>query len=331
VPLQRPPDLDRISETDVVVRFTARRCARLPAHHGRGARMPEASDGLPINPPLSSCHRANGDRVPAPLDMSPDHAMMQIIVTRVPTPEDGRRAGALCPGPWCVDPRSSYWEAAVIRLLSCFMLLGLVQTAYAADVIVDYRDSGFRDAEPSVAPDERVRLARIMAEEAPKALRMELGADFVVLGSAAGAFTRSDSRERAYLVQAKAPVASDPFPDAAAPVLVVLGDGVKAHFFRLPRNVQYQRLVAAADVDRDGRSEVLLEAGAYNMGESVTALTVVKLDPVTGLAKPEQVLRDVFTDNCDGGSGRKARTASTLSLDASTGGLVARRYQLTCR
>ncbi|MDF2599022.1 MAG: hypothetical protein K0Q54_1845 [Methylobacterium brachiatum] len=219
----------------------------------------------------------------------------------------------------------------MIRLLSSVMVLGLAHGAYAADVIVDYRDGGFRDAEPSVLPDERVRLVRIMAEEAPKALRMELGTDFVVLGSAAGAFTRADGRERAYLIQEKAPVASDPFPDAAAPVLVVVGDGMKARFFRLPKDVQYQRLVAAADVDRDGRSEVLLESGAYNMGESVTALTVVKLDPATGLATPGQVLRDVFTDSCDGGSGRKARTASTLSLDASSGGLVARRYQLKCR
>ncbi|CAM3208974.1 hypothetical protein JHFBIEKO_4698 [Methylobacterium mesophilicum] len=218
----------------------------------------------------------------------------------------------------------------MIRLLSSVMLLGLIQSAQAADYIVDYRDRGFRDAEPSVAPDERARLAQVMAEEAPQALRTELGPNFVVLGAAAGAFTRPGSRERTYLVQRTAPVASEPFPNAVAPVLVVLGDGAKAHFFRLPKDVQYQRLAAAVDADRDGRSDVLLESGFYNMGESVTALTAVKLDPGSGLATPGQVIRDVFTDSCDGGTARKSRTASTLSLDAA-GQLVTRRYQLPCR
>lgn len=218
----------------------------------------------------------------------------------------------------------------MIRLLSSVLLLGLIQSAQAADYIVDYRDRGFREAEPSVAPDERARLARVMAEEAPQALRTEIGANFVVLGAAAGAFTQPGSRERAYLVQRTAPVASEPFPNAVAPVLVVLGDGAKAHFFRLPKDVQYQRLAAAVDTDRDGRSDMLLESGFYNMGESVTALTAVKLDPGSGLATPGQVIRDVFTDSCDGGSARRSRTASTLSLDAA-GQLVTRRYQLTCR
>lgn len=58
----------------------------------------------------------------------------------------------------------------MIRLLSSVLLLGLIQSAQAADYIVDYRDRGFREAEPSVAPDERARLARVMAEEDRKSV-----------------------------------------------------------------------------------------------------------------------------------------------------------------
>ena len=78
---------------------------------------------------------------------------------------------------------------------------------------------------------------------------------------------RQGARERIYLVQASRPVAIDPFPKAVAPVLVLLGEDAPARFFRLPADVQYQRLVAAADADRDGRSEVLLESTFMNMGE----------------------------------------------------------------
>lgn len=206
--------------------------------------------------------------------------------------------------------------------------LALSVQAANADSLVDYRDRRVQTAEAVATPAERARLARILADEAPSALRTELGPDFVLLGSAAGAFTEPGRPQRIYLVQEKRPVAIDPFPNAAAPVLMVVTEGSPARFFRLPADVQYQRLVAGVDVDRDGRREVLLESAFTNMGSSVTALTAVRLDAARGTATPIQVVKDVFTDSCD--SPRKARTAAVVSLDAS-GTIVARRYKLGCR
>jgi hypothetical protein len=218
----------------------------------------------------------------------------------------------------------------LIRLLLCAALGGSVQAAHGADAVVDYRDRGFRDAEAAAAPAERDRLVQVMAEQAPRALRTELGPAFVVLGSATGAFTQPGRRERIHLVQEKRPIAIEAFPNAAAPVLVVIAEGAPAGFFRLPKDVQYQRLVAAVDADRDGRSEVLLESAFTNMGESVTALTAIKLDPVRGVATPIQVIKDVFADSCEGGSTSKRRTAAVVFLEAS-GTFRAQRHKLGCR
>jgi hypothetical protein len=216
------------------------------------------------------------------------------------------------------------------RLLLSAILAGAVQAAYGADIIVDYRDRRVQTAEAAATPAERALLARIMADEAPSALRTEMGPAFVSLGSAVGAFTEPGRRERIYLVQEKRPVAIDPFPNAAAPALVVITEGSPARFFRLPGDVQYQRLVAGVDVDHDGRREVLLESDFINMGSSVTALTAIKLDAARGTATPIQVIKDVFTDSCGGGSPQKGRTAALISRDAS-GTIVAQRHTLGCR
>jgi hypothetical protein len=196
--------------------------------------------------------------------------------------------------------------------------------------VLDYRDQAFSTREPRYSPSERARLDRAMAEQAPASLRDEIGRTFVVLGDAAGAFSRQGARERIYLVQASRPVAIDPFPKAAAPVLVLLGEDAPARFFRLPADIRYQRLVAAADADRDGRSEVLHESTFMNMGEVATAVTAVRLDPDRASAAPVQILRDVFMDRCDLGAGRRARSAATVSLGEG-GAFATRLYALGCR
>lgn len=221
-------------------------------------------------------------------------------------------------------------DALLIRpILAAGLALALAVPALAQEPgpILDYRKPATRDAPAASAAADRGRVAEALAAEAPPALRQELGPAFVVLGSAAGAFTAPGARERIHLVQEKAPVAIDPFPKAAAPVLVVVGSG-PARFIRLPADAQYRRLAAAADLDGDGRAEVLLEASFMNMGELATGLTAVRLDPAAGIATPIQTVPNVMTDSCDGRRGK--RTAAVVTADGA-GRLVARSYPLGCR
>ncbi len=215
-------------------------------------------------------------------------------------------------------------------ILAPILALALAAPASAREAgpILDYRAAATRDAPAASSAADRDRVARALAEDAPPALRRELGAAFVVLGSAPGAFTAAGARERVHLVQETAPVAIDPFPKGAAPVLVAIGPAGPARFFRLPTDAQYRRLAAARDLDGDGRAEVLLEASVMNMGELATGLAVLRLDPAAGTALPVQTVANVATDSCDGRRGK--RTGAVVTADGA-GRLAARPYPLACR
>ena len=216
----------------------------------------------------------------------------------------------------------------MIRALATMAaLLAIAGPALAGEPLLDYRRTALRDAPAASTAADRASVARALAEDAPPAIRQELGRAFVVLGSVA--VSGPGARERIHLVQEREPVAIDPFPTAAAPVLVATGPTGPARFWRLPADAQYRRLAAAVDLDGDGRSEVLLESSFMNMGELATALTAVRLDPATPVATPVQVLPAVATDACDGGRSRR-RTGSTVAPDGA-GRLVARSYGMPCR
>ncbi len=194
--------------------------------------------------------------------------------------------------------------------------------------LLDYRDAAFRERRAEYPASERERITRALAGQSD--LRQEMGETFVILGDARGAFSRAGASARVFLVQTKAPLAIEPFPDAPAPVLVVLVEGGPPGFFRLPKDVQYQRLVGAADADRDGRDEVLLESSFMNMGSFVTTVTAARLDPTNASAAPVQVLQNVVADACDAASGRKSLSAATVTLDAH-GKLKAQKHTMRCR
>ncbi|GJD94825.1 hypothetical protein [Methylobacterium iners] len=211
------------------------------------------------------------------------------------------------------------------------VLLALVAAgapAAAAEIVLDYRKPALRDAQPSRSEAERARVARALTE-APPAIREDMGPTFAMLGEGRGAFTAPGADERIYLIQRRAPVAIEPFPNAPAPVLLVLGPTGPARFYRLAKADQFQRLAAIADAGRDGRDEVLLESSFTNMGETVTDLTAVRLDPAQGAAEAFQTIPGVAADRCEGPKKQRSLSAATISRDG-TGAFTAQRHRLAC-
>lgn len=193
----------------------------------------------------------------------------------------------------------------------------------AEDVILDYRDDAFLTGQAFYSEAERREVGSLLKAAAPEAAA-EMGEDFVILGDAGGSFP--EGGKHVHLIQEKAPVAIEPFPDEAPPVLLVTG-GRSATVFRLPQDVQYHRLVAAADGDADGQDEILLESSFTNMGQTVTALDVVRLDG-GGQAAVALTLKDVHVEACDNPQGETTRSASTIRVGAK--GFEATPHALPC-
>ena len=194
-----------------------------------------------------------------------------------------------------------------------FAALGSSVLPAAADVLLDYRDEAFRSGSPYYSAPER-NVVGAALQKAPGEVAKRFSEDFALLGDASGAFTEPGSHEQVYLVQEKAAVAIEPFPDTGAPLLVVLRDKEPVGFFSLPGDVQYQRLVAAGDADGDGRDEVFLEASFMNMGQTSVSLDIASLDKA-GDARIVKTLRDVYSDGCENPVGARERKAATVSLD----------------
>lgn len=213
------------------------------------------------------------------------------------------------------------------RLLSTalFLVAGAFPTVAAAEILLDYRDAAFLSGNPFYPQAKRAEIAAAL-KTAPDGLADALGADFALRGDATGSFAATGSAEHVYLVQEEAAVAIEPFPDAAAPVLVVLRDGEPAGFYRLGKEVQYQRLVAAADIDGDGKDEVFLETSFTNMGQTTMSLDVVSLRE-GGTAEVVQTLSEIYQDGCENPVGARERKASTISVSK---GVTAESYTQAC-
>lgn len=214
----------------------------------------------------------------------------------------------------------------IVAGLTLPALLGVAPALAADETVLDYRDHAFVAGSPFYSAADRTRLGSLMKEGDAAAAR-DMGDNFAVLGDAEGAFTGKNASERIYLIQKSAPVAINPFPQGPAPALLVTRGGKFAAIFRLPRNVQYQRLVAAADGNGDGRDEVLLETTFMNMGQMVSSVDVVGLGG-NGDARVTQKLPEVHVDACDNPSGKRERVAATIAIGA--GGFEARPHAQKC-
>ena len=197
-------------------------------------------------------------------------------------------------------------------------------SAFAQDrVVADYRNKQFRAAEPSVGPTEKARLSSALAS-APAA--KDLAKDFVLLGQAKGKLGKEGDVDF-FLVSAKAPAASQPFPDGASQVVVAMKGKDAVATYVVPNKRQYARLVAAVDVDGDSNSEILLEGSGYNMGQLIVAVHVIKLD-ANGTTRVVQSIPEVYSDSCENPAGKKTRSAKTVSLRG--GKLVEAVHPLKC-
>jgi len=203
-------------------------------------------------------------------------------------------------------------------------VLGGVSAAVAQDdILFDYRDPDFRMGQAFYSASERQTIAAGLDGE----IASELGPEFVVVGDAEGSFTDGATGQKIYLLQSQPAVALEPFPDEPAPVLAVFSDDAVSATYRLPKEVQYQRLIGAADVNGDGIAEVLLEASFMNMGQIVSSVDVFDLSG----AEPKllQTLPEVYADACENPAGEQSLAASTISLGPD-GLLVAESQTLDC-
>jgi hypothetical protein len=210
--------------------------------------------------------------------------------------------------------------------LTALALLPAADLAYAQEgVLLDYRDRQFRNSQPGVNAAEKARLSAALAGVSSGAVKA-LGKDFFVLGEASGQLATAGEVDF-FLLSLALPVAADPFPKTAAQVIVAMKGKDAVATNELPAATQYAQLRGTVDIDGDKNSEVLLEAGAYNMGQSVTNIDAVKLQPDSATSVVQSI-PEVYSDSCDNPSGTKVRAAKSISL--SGGKLVATAYPESC-
>ena len=204
--------------------------------------------------------------------------------------------------------------------MKCKFLIGIIAAMSSvgtlpasAQVLLDYRDEAFLAGSPFYSAKEQSEIAQAL-EQAPAEIAARFAEGVVIRGDAVGTFTQADAEERIFLIQDKAANSIEPFPQTGAPMLLVMRGAEPVGFELLPGDVQYQRLVAAADVDGDGRDEVFLETSFVNMGQTMMSVDVAAIG-TDGTAKIVETLNDVYVDGCDNPVGERLRTASTISVE----------------
>ena len=196
--------------------------------------------------------------------------------------------------------------AAVALLLATS---GLAQAQEG--VVLDYTKPAFRDAEAAVAVPDRTRVSSALAA-APSDPVKALGKNLVVLGHARGKSPKAGDVDF-FLLSEKPPIAAEPFPKAAAQVIVALKGKDVVGAWVIPAARQYARLVGAVDVDGDNASEVLLQGSGYNMGQLIMSVDAVRLE-ANGATRVAQHIPEVYADSCENPAGKKSRSAKTISL-----------------
>jgi hypothetical protein len=205
-----------------------------------------------------------------------------------------------------------------LRVVTSLFFLALALPASAAQqTVLDYRKENSQRP-PIVTANTRATLASAL----PDNLK-----DVAVLSHIRGRVSNAATSEDIYLVADKAPVAAEPFALGPAQLLVTIKDG-KTSVWKLPEELRYQRIAGTVDANRDGHSELLLEAVFYNMGQSVLSVDLVALG-ANGSVAIRQSLKDVVTDSCDNPVGRREKRASTIAL-GDDGKLVAKQYRKKC-
>ena len=141
-------------------------------------------------------------------------------------------------------------------------------TQRGSGVLIDYRTE-LPDDKPPPLPDW-LRRHIIQTAHGAKAAPD----DYHINSSASGSFTRQGARERIYLIQRGAPVASDP-GGAQDLTLVVFDEGgqLVAKF----KTADFNLIIMTRDTDGDGCDELLLEGSFFNMGTLDSSVRLVEL------------------------------------------------------
>ena len=197
--------------------------------------------------------------------------------------------------------------------IAAFALLSAASgLAQAQDgVVLDYTKRSLRDAEPAVAAADKTRVSLALPTVSSDAVKA-LGKDLVLLGQAKGKSPKAGDVDF-FLLSQKRPVAAEPFPKAAAQVILVLKGKDVVGTYVIPAERQYARLIGAVDIDGDNASEVLLEGSGYNMGQLIMVVDAVKLE-ANGTTRVAQSIPEVYADSCENPVGKKTRSAKTISL-----------------
>ena len=204
-------------------------------------------------------------------------------------------------------------------------ILGASTLPSTAQVLLDYRDEAFLAGSPFYSAAEQSEIAAAL-QQAPAEIAARFAEEFVVRGDAVGTFTQTDAEERIFLIQDQAANSIEPFPQTGAPMLLTMRGAEPVGFQLLPGDVQYQRLVAVADVDGDGRDEVFLETSFMNMGQTTMSVDVAAIG-TDGTTKIVETIHEVYVDGCDNPVGERLRTASTISVE---GGLNTQSFDEPC-
>ena len=126
------------------------------------------------------------------------------------------------------------------------------------------RNGASATPQPAVAAADKTRVSSALTS-APSDAVKALGKNLVLLGHAKGKSAKAGDVDF-FLLSEKPPVAAEPFPKAAAQVIVALKGKDVVGTYVLPAERQYARLVGAVDMDGDNASEVLLEGSRLQHG-----------------------------------------------------------------
>ncbi len=155
------------------------------------------------------------------------------------------------------------------------------------DVLIDFRSELAYDT-PPLSADEEQRVLRTLGEAGMK-MNVEDNINSVVKGS----FTRSDTVETAYLIQAGGPDSIGPSALQGTTLAVFDETRLVARF----DVSNYNFILRASDVNRDRVDELLLSGSNFQMGQSTSWAKLVEVK--NGKLRVVKDFKILLRDSCD--------------------------------
>lgn len=135
-----------------------------------------------------------------------------------------------------------------------------------------------------------------------------------------GAFTRASAKETVYLLQIGGPRSIDP-SSLEKTKLAIFDDQKLIALFEVKN---YNFVLRTSDLDKDGKSELLISGSNYQMGESTTWAKLVEVED-----KRLQVVKDldlVLDDPCDNERSKAGVRAALIKYDPANPSQISASY-----